>query len=151
MLGRCLIDIANTYPESHGRNRKLPTSIFSPLFFEVLCGLSTDFFISSKQAGHTFPFRGKNISISNIQFMEKWRAGVSLWLYNNTLRGAWHHGLGIKNAFMVQIQSKSSHHSSKEIKAISNTLMQIGRGKCAELLVIGIKVEPLEMTSLEPV
>lgn len=51
---------------------------------------------------------------------------------------------------MVKIQSRSSHHSSKEIKAISNTLMQIGGGKCAEILVIGIKVEPLEMTSIKP-
>lgn len=30
---------------------------------------------------------------------------------------------------MVKIQSKRSHHSSEEIKAISNTLMQIGERK----------------------
>lgn len=30
---------------------------------------------------------------------------------------------------MVKIQSKSSRHSSEEIKAISNTLIQIGERK----------------------
>lgn len=35
---------------------------------------------------------------------------------------------------MVKIQSETSHHSSEEIKAISNTLMQNEEGETSQIL-----------------
>lgn len=56
-----------------------------------------------------------------------------------------------KGAFTVEIQSKRSHYSSKEIKAISNTYMQIGECKTQQnpSSCDGAKQSLVQMTTLK--